>query len=69
MENNKRLDLSYTQMKWDTAFKRILIFISQIINRIGIIIILQFTSRPQANKLMAPWNFFRTPKGIPAKIL
>jgi phosphate transport system permease protein len=26
--NNKRLDLSYSQMKWETIFKRILIFMS-----------------------------------------
>ncbi len=30
-DNNKRLDLSYSQMKWETIFKRILIFMSFIL--------------------------------------
>ncbi len=53
MENNKRLDLSYTQMKWDTAFKRILIFISGIllVLVVGILITLIIQSMPSIKAL------------------
>jgi phosphate transport system permease protein len=50
---NKRLDLSYSQMKWETIFKRILIVMSAllIITVVGILITLIMQSMPSIKSL------------------
>jgi phosphate transport system permease protein len=50
---NKRLDLSYSQMKWETIFKRILIVMSAllIITVIGILVTLIMQSMPSIKSL------------------
>jgi len=52
---NKRLDLSYSQMKWETVFKRLLIIMSAIlvIIVIGILITLIVQSMPSIKSLGA----------------
>jgi len=53
MMKNKRLDLSYSQMKWETIFKRILIVMSAIlvILVIGVLITLIVQSWPSIKSL------------------
>lgn len=53
MTKNKRLDLSYTQMRWETVFSRILIVMSAILILlvIGILITLIMQSMPSIKSL------------------
>jgi len=53
MDKNKRLDLSYTQMKWETVFKRILSVMSVIIVLVvvGVFITLVVESWPSIKSL------------------
>src|SRR6185312_12129510 len=50
---NKRLDLSYSQMKWETVFKRLLIIMSAILVLlvVGILITLVVQSMPSIKSL------------------
>src|SRR3984885_14308551 len=53
MLKNKRLDLSYSQMKWETIFKRLLIIMSVVlvVIVIGILITLIIQSMPSIKSL------------------
>jgi phosphate transport system permease protein len=53
MTKNKRLDLSYTQMRWETVFRRILVVMSAILLLlvIGILITLIMQSMPSIKSL------------------
>ena len=53
MENNKRLDLSYSQLKWEKFFKRLLIVMSSILLLVvaGILITLIVQSWPSIKSL------------------
>ncbi len=53
MLKNKRLDLSYSQMKWETVFKRILIVMSItiVVVIVGIFITLIVQSMPSIKAL------------------
>ncbi|TWI94061.1 phosphate transport system permease protein [Mucilaginibacter frigoritolerans] len=53
MTKNKRLDLSYTQMKWETVFRRILVIMSVLLLLlvVGILITLIVQSMPSIKSL------------------
>jgi phosphate transport system permease protein len=53
MTKNKRLDLSYTQMKWETVFRRILVIMSvlMLFLVVGILITLIMQSMPSIKSL------------------
>jgi len=53
MTKNKRLDLSYSQMKWETIFKRILVIMSVVLLLlvVGILITLIMQSMPSIKSL------------------